>query len=229
MQNAVMLTRFRRTFLAGGGLLLLLTFLLVVIASHPWGGLQVILPKRYELIALAGLVLLTFSQLVAAARRRGWSRILPLLLLMPAWLGTAALLGFAGTFLLRSEINRVSLPDGHLIMLALEPMPTDTVFSLWEADGWRWRALVEPVVGITYSEDGSFTTDPALLSDPSEKHLLIRRGGIWTDCWSAEPRLTPCLPSNEPSPVSFTAGEWRARSSRIAALVGMAPTPHVAQ
>ncbi len=217
------LGRLRRGLLLGGALLVLLyTGLLISVASPPDASQVIILPAGLRYIGDAGIVLLAASQLVAVAARRGWRRVLPLLALPPLVLSAA--LATHGTSLAtgRVEADRVTLPDGRTVMLTREPVPTDVAFAVWErADGLHWRPLFTQAADITYSEDGSFTADPRLVVSRDGRHLLLRRGGIWTDCWTIEarPRLCPLGEGEAPS----GPDDWRSRSLRIAAATGADP------
>lgn len=220
------LTRLRRLLLVGSALLLLSHFLLVVSAVPSKGGSQIILPSAANLIASAGLILLVLSGLLAAATRQGWRRVVPLIALV-FMMPVVFMLGFVELTLVRREIGRVTLPGGHIVMMTQEPGFTDTSFGLWRPDGWRWQAVFDTDHQITYSEDGSFTEDPALVLAPDSRYLTIRRGGIWTDCWEIKAEMKPsepkpCLPQETNIPQSRSA--WLDRSDRITAAVSVEPS-----
>lgn len=220
------LTLLRRIFLTGGVLLLLAYFLGVMIALPSKNGPQIIIPTAANLIPNAGMILLVISGLIAAAMRAGWRRAVPLLNLALVIPVVGLLLGFVELTLVRREIDRVILPGGRVVLMTLEPGFTDTSFRLWWPDGWRWKAVFDAGDQITYSEDGSFTSDPRLVLARDGRHLMIRRGGIWTDCWMIQPEMTsseptPCLAGEGNSPGSRSA--WLDRSDRIAAAIGAEP------
>lgn len=221
------LTRLRRLLLVGSALLLLSHFLLVVSAVPSNGGPQIILPTAANLIASAALIVLVLSGLIAAATRQGWRRVGPLIAIVFMVPVVVLMLGFVELTLVRREIGRVTLPGGHIVMMTQEPGFTDTSFGLWRPDGWRWQAVFDADHQITYSEDGSFTEDPALVLAPDGRHLTIRRGGIWTDCWEIKAEMKPsepkpCLPQETNIPESRSA--WLDRSDRITAAVGVEPS-----
>lgn len=216
------LVRLRRLLLLGGGFLVLLGLgLLLGVASPRDGSPAVILPAGSRHVADAGLVLLGLSQLVAAAARRGWRRAIPLVVLVPLVLFTALAVDAVSILTQRVEADRTTLPDGRVVMLTYEPVPTDTVFAVWEqADGLRWRPLYTMPDQIASSEDRSFTADPRLVVSGDGRYLLLRRGGIWTDCWAIGTGPVPCPSGHGPS----AREEWLARSRRIATVIGADPT-----
>ena len=220
------LTRLRRLLLVGSALLLLSHLLLVVSAVPSKVGSQIILPSAANLIASTGLILLVLSGLLAAATRQGWRRVVPLIALV-FMMPVVFMLGLVELTLVRREVGRVTLPGGHIVMMTQEPGFTDTSFRLWRPDGWRWQAVFDADHQITYSEDGSFTEDPALVLAPDGRHLTIRRGGIWTDCWEIKAEMKPsepkpCLPQETNIPQSRSA--WLDRSDRITAAVSVEPS-----
>lgn len=221
------LRRLRRLLLVGSVLLLLSHCLLVVSAMPSEGGTQIILPNATNLIASAGLILLVLSGLIGAATRQGWRRAVPLIALVFMVPVIVLMLGLVESTFTRREIGRVTLPGGHIVMMTLEPGFTDTSFGLWRPDGWRWQAVFDAGYQITYSEDGSFIEDPAVVLAPDSRHLMIRRGGIWTDCWEIKAEMKPsepkpCLPQQTNIPESRSA--WLDRSDRITAAVGVEPS-----
>jgi hypothetical protein len=216
------LPRLRRLLLLGSGLLIALYLVLAFGTAPSRDKVQVIPPSWAHHIPTAGFVLFLLSQLVAVAIRRGWWRLMPFLSLGLAFPLFVVVIGFVQMATARSEIDRVSLPNGRVIMMTIEPGMTDTIFGLWEkVGGWSWQAPFEAVSEITYSEDHSFTTDPRLVVTANGQHLLIRRGGIWTDCWAIATSLNPCLPGEYNSPDKWE--DWISRSERIAAIVGADP------
>ncbi|KQT80763.1 hypothetical protein [Methylobacterium sp. Leaf466] len=213
------LARLRRLSLLSGGLLIALYLGLLVGIVWPWGTGEVILPSWVHHVPDVGLVLLLLSQVVAAAGVRGWRRLSPLADLAVAVPVIVLVGGFLQVATVRFEIDRVVLPDGRVVMMTLEPGMTDTIFGLWETPrGWRWQPFQNAVSDITYSEDHSFTHDPRLVVTADGRHLLIRRGGIWTDCWTTETSPAKCLPRDNGVP--DTRDEWLGRSERIAKVVG---------
>jgi hypothetical protein len=215
------LIRLRRTLLLAGSLLVLLHLCLLIGIAWPSEGSQVIiLPKWADLVPVMGLLLLATSQLVAMATRRGWWRAIPLVVLMPLFLFAMLAVGLVSIATQRVEADRITLPDGRVVMMTYEPVPTDTVFAVWEQVGkLRWRPLHTRADEITYSEDHSFTDDPRLVVSNNGRYLLVRRGGIWTDCWSIGTSPAPCLRSDHP----LTREQWLARSQGIAAVIGTDP------
>lgn len=217
------LPQLRRLLLLGSGLLIAIYLVLAFGASGADNKVQLILPFWVHHVPLAGFILFTLSQLVAGAIRRGWRRLIPLLSLGLAFPMFVVIIGFVQIATARWEVDRVSLPNGRVVMMTLEPGRTDAIFGLWEkAGGWVWQAPFDAVSEITYSEDHTFTTDPRLVVTATGRHLLIRRGGIWTDCWAIATSLTPCLPGEYISPVRRE--DWISRSERIAAIVGADPS-----
>lgn len=218
------LVRLQRLLLLGSGLLISLYLVLAVGVAPFRSSVQVIPPSWVHYVPIVGVILLALSLLISAAAERGWRRLIPLLGLV-ALPAIALVIGFVQLATLRSEIDRVTLPNGQVIMMAIEPGITDTILGLWEEPiGWFWQTLFKGGIEVTYSEDHSFTTNPRLVITADGRHLLIRRGGIWTDCWTIEARLKPCLLPGEHT-VPDAREEWLGRSSRIAAIIGVDPSP----
>ncbi|MGU3539713.1 hypothetical protein [Methylobacterium sp. A54F] len=217
------LSNLRRPLLVVGSLLVLANLLLLVACALPAANEpQLILPRDSGLISAVGLALVMLAQGIAAAARRGWRRLLPLLAPVPAVLAAVLLLGLGEVFLARWEVGRVTLRDGRVVLMTLEPGLSDTMFALWQPEGLRWRTFLAAARDVTYSEDHAFTESPALVLAPDGRHLLIRRGGIWTDCWRIEKAVPqPCLPEGAGAPRERSA--WLDRSDRITAEVGTAP------
>lgn len=123
-----------------------------------------------------------------------------------------------------SRIESVRLSDGHRFILAGEPIPTDAVYTLYEAEdsiGLMWRR----VSWLDYSEDGRFVGEERLVLSPDERWLLVTRAGIWTDCFRlvrGRPILCGVLPSPSWTDPGYEA-DMRLRSRRIAELTGLAP------
>ncbi|QRM28238.1 hypothetical protein [Microvirga sp. VF16] len=168
---------------------------------------------------LAGLCL---SVVITSGRRRlFWALGIipgsPILLLMLAFAGLVS-----GA---PSEVNRAQLEDGRLLMLGIESIPTDVVYRLWQAEdryGLVWRKLSD--IQLTYSEDGSWTDDPALIATPDGKRVLIRRGGIWTDCLEATQEFKQC-PGVHGALDWTRPTEWLQQSEQIASITGLLPGP----
>jgi hypothetical protein len=215
-------TQLRRLLLFGSGLLITVYLVLAFCAAPSRDRIQVILPSWVHHVPTASLLLFLLAQLAAMVIRRGW-RLMPLLSLGLAFPLFVLAIGFVQMATARSEIDRVGLPDGRVVMMTIEPGMTDTIFGLWEKVGvWSWQAPFEAVSEITYSEDHSFTTDPRLVITDNSQYLLIRRGGIWTDCWAITTSLSPCLAGEYNSPEKRE--DWISRSERIAAIVGADPS-----
>jgi len=205
----------RRCLLLGGTSLVLFYLCLVIgVALLQNGSSTIILPSWIRHVADVGLLMLVASLLIAGATRRGWQRTIPLLAL---GLLVALTAGLAILMPMRVEADQITLPDGRVVVMTYEPVPTDTVFAVWERmDGIRWRPLYAMPGQITYSEDGSFTADPRLVVSDDGRHLLLRRGGIWADCWPIGERPSPCPLGESPS----SRDQWLERSRRITATVG---------
>ncbi|MGF3027399.1 hypothetical protein ACQVP2_31905 [Methylobacterium aquaticum] len=183
--------------------------------------MQVILPRWVDHIASVGLVLFVLAQGIAATTRQGWPRVVPLLIAVLVLPVAVVIIAFVGLTMQRAEINRITLPDGRVVMMTLEPVLTDTVLDLWEPHGWRWRSFLNGG-NATYSEDGSFTDAPLLVLAKDGRHLMVRRGGIWTDCWTTEAKPRSCASGENGQPV--TRAEWLSRSAQIAATIGLDPS-----
>jgi hypothetical protein len=121
------------------------------------------------------------------------------------------------------KIDSVRLRDGRTYILAIEPVLTDSVYTLYETKGplglyWKWAS------GLDYSEDGRFTGGERLIISRDLRWLLVTRGGVWTDCFSvAQRQLRPCQDIESVldwSSPTYEAG-MHERSRRIAALTGM--------
>lgn len=83
-------------------------------------------------------------------------------------------------------------------MLGLAGSTSDAIYSLWLAESLGWRPALPHARQVTRSENGAFTAHPRLVVSPDGRLLLIRRGGIWADCFDMGPELRPCsaLPRN---------------------------------
>ena len=214
----------RLLLFAGGGALVLYALGVGAALLRSRSGLRAMPPDGWSWLAFIGLLALLSGLALAAVTTRGWWRVLPALALLAGgpflFLGLVLLQLQARPF---SELDRVTLPDGRVIVLGLDHVPTDSVYSLWRTEGRGWRPLVNPVEDLTYSEDGSFTADPRLVVTPDGERLLIRRGGIWTDCLDIGDALVPC-PSLSPHFASpITEQDFLARSARIERLISGDP------
>lgn len=123
-----------------------------------------------------------------------------------------------------NRLDSVVLPSGKRFVLALEPIPTDSVYTLYQPIGvfgvW-WRQIAN----LDYSEDGRFIGDERIAVSPDGKWLAVARAGLWTDCFR--------LIRDKPSECSLTARpDWyhasyerdmRTRSGEIQRLTGMSP------
>ena len=173
--------------------------------------------NHVSVVALIAIPLALVVDVVAPpAKRRLWP-IVRLLIGLPATL-FALLLGSLAS---PGVINRVTLPDGQQYLLGIGATPTDVDYQLWKSVGPRgffWRKAED----LTWSEDGGFTEDPQLIL-VNERWLMVRRGGIWTDCYEVTAtRLEPCGGINE-MPDWQSPGSWRVASARMAREVGAEP------
>jgi hypothetical protein len=172
----------------------------------------------FALLLLQAACFLTLQWLlrVRSAHALGGCFLLaPVLLLIFA---RAATFGPAG-------IDSVRLPGGARLILAGEPIPTDSVYTLYQASdalGVVWRQ----VAALSYSEDGQFTGGARLALSHDGRWLLVGRGGIWTDCFRvvAARRLEDCGIADTSSwnDPSFDR-DMRQRSARIVTLTGLQP------
>lgn len=210
----------RRPVLLASGLLILLRVALGVGTAPNRDTVQVILPAWTDHIASAGLVLFVLSQGIAAATGKGWRRLTPLITLVLVLPIVFSIVLFTNLATLRREIDRVTLPGGRLVMMTNENVVTDVLF-LWEPQGWRWKVFAE-ANNPKGSDTASFTGEPRLVLAEDGRHLLLRRGHVWTDCWTIETNPRSCL--SEEDIWLRQPEEWASRSSRIAAIVGMDPS-----
>ncbi len=121
-------------------------------------------------------------------------------------------------------LGSVRLPSGARFILALEPIPTDAVYTLYRPIG-RWGFWWREVARLDYSEDGRFTGDEKIVLSPDSKWLLIARAGVWTDCFSlVDGNPIGCGGSIQPdwSNPSYEA-DMHARSTEIQRLTGLRP------
>lgn len=134
------------------------------------------------------------------------------------------------------EINRVTLTDGRTFMLAYDRgSHLDITYALWQADesgpspkvNWRrpdpvWPEYPDSWVKLNYSSGNKFTENPALLVTPDQHFLLVRRGGIWTDCMITSNPLRNCR-CIDVYPSQIDRQEWHDRSEAITQLTGFTP------
>ena len=124
-----------------------------------------------------------------------------------------------------SSLDRVTLTSGKQLVLALEPVPTDSVYTLYQPTGpfgFWWRELD---VDLTYSEDGRYTGDERLVLSTDDKWLAVARGGIWTDCFHMiKDAPIPCDVNGSPlwSDANYDR-DMRLRSTAIQHLIGLRP------
>ncbi|MCB5176384.1 hypothetical protein [Microvirga lenta] len=217
----------RNATLAAGALSLaatLVAYLWVLLTGT--SGERAFAPRILDELAVYGLLALSAGLCFGAITASGGRRLSWILGVVPGvpiiTLILAVLALSAGT---PSEINRIRLDDGRLLMLAIEPVPTDAVYNVWQSEdsfGLVWSRLRD--VSLTYSEDGSWTEDPALVLTPNGKRLLVRRGGIWTDCLETTPGLEHC--PGVLSSLAWTKPDaWLRQSERIGDLSGLSPGP----
>lgn len=138
-------------------------------------------PRAMEALLLAAATGGAVFAGCAIALTRGWFRWL--------WLLSYPLLAVLvviGAFMFpTANLDQVRLADGRVIHLVLDAVLTDTSYSLWKetAGGMYWRRIEGD---LTYSEDGRFVGDERLVLSHDNRRLLVSRGGIWTDCISAQ-------------------------------------------
>jgi hypothetical protein len=150
---------------------------------------------------------------------RGLS-VLAIVLLVPLSLVCLLLAAVRGP----STIESVRLSDGQRFILAIEPVMTDHVYTLYEeADpaGLSWRQAS----WLDYSEDGRFTGREHLVLARDERWLLVTRAGVWTDCFQivgGRPVRIDVRPDPYWESPDYEAN-MRLRSERIAALTGQRP------
>jgi hypothetical protein len=121
-----------------------------------------------------------------------------------------------------ATIDEFEMPDGSYVRLAQDPVLTNFVYSLWQADGspmFSWHKLS---IGFTYSESGEFRENPHLVLSDDKKYLLISRGGIFTDC--VEVKSMDICEGTYGHPYWGDRQEWLDRSDKIAILSGVIPS-----
>lgn len=220
------LRRFQRLLhilLAISVVLLLSAFVATIFAAQQAPKLILrpgILPWMIDVVVVLGLVeIAAFSM---PPRRKRWLSALLLVLLT---LGGGLFVDLFAWYYSPLHVSKVSLPDGRQIMLAEDLVWTDTVFSLWQPHDSYWSIWQEvEAYHLTYSENGDFTWDAKLVVAPEGDRLLVRRGGIWTDCFDVVDEIRNCegtktyLDWQNPD-------EWFAQSERIERLTNLSPGP----
>ena len=190
----------------------------ILTSINPWG--IILAPEFLGTVSLIGLVAipmaLTIDLIAPPASRRRWPAI-RLIVGLPATLLAILVVSLASP----GVINRVTLPDSQQYLFGVGAMPTDVDYQLWKSvgpGGVFWRKAED----LTWSEDGGFTEDPQLVL-VKERWLMVRRGGIWTDCYEVTAAgLNPCGGINE-MPDWQRPGTWHAASARMAQEVGADP------
>ncbi len=161
---------------------------------------------------------LVFDAVAPQAERRLWPMV-RLLFGLPATVVAIIWISFASG--LPGVVNRVSTPSGQQYLLGVGPMPTDVDYQLWRSVG-AGGVLWERAESLTWSEDGGFTQDPQLVLVRG-RWLMVRRGGIWTDCYEITgDALTSCGGGDQMQDWQNPAA-WRAASGEMAAKVGVDP------
>lgn len=202
-----------RTVAAGSAVLFLTSL-------NPLG--VILAPELLNLASVVALIAIplavVFDVVAPPAKRRLWP-IVRLLVGLPAtvvavvWIAVAS--GLPGV------VNRVTTDSGQQYLLGVGPMPTDVDYQLWRSVG-PGGVLWERAEILTWSEDGQFTQNPQLVL-VRERWLMVRRGGLWTDCYEITPgELKSCGGGHEiqdwPNPDA-----WRAASAEMAVKVGVKP------
>lgn len=123
-----------------------------------------------------------------------------------------------------NPLETVRLSGGRFYTLAIEPIMTDSVYTLYEdADvaGLVWRQAGD----LDYSEDGRFVGGERLVVSPGERWMVVGRAGLWTDCFrivEGRPVAVRVPPSPDWSSPDYEP-DMRLRSQRIATLTGLQP------
>lgn len=166
---------------------------------------------------------------IALWLQRGWPSV------MLRWLSTIGLIALVPTGIIAAMValgggpvtlGSVRLPSGTRFVLAIEPIPTDSVYTLYQPLG-RWGFWWGQIAQLDYSEDGRFTGGEKIVLSPDNKWLLIARAGVWTDCFRlVEGRPLQCGTRTQPNwSDSRYERDMRARSVEIQQLTGFQP-PH---
>lgn len=200
--------------LAAGSAVVLLTSL-----NPPGVILAPELLNHASVVALIAIPLaLVFDAVAPPSRMRLWPMV-RLLVGLPASVVAVVWIAFASG--LPGVVNRVTTASGQQYLLGVGPMPTDVDYQLWRSVG-PGGVLWERAESLTWSEDGQFTQNPQLVL-VRERWLLVRRGGIWTDCYEITPgELKSCGGGDEIQDWQ-DPDAWRAASEEMATLVGAKP------
>lgn len=173
-----------------------------------------------SLVALIAIPLaLLFDVVAPPAKKRLWPAVrllvgLPVAVVATVWIALAS--GLPGV------VNRVTAPGGQQYLLGVGPMPTDVDYQLWQSVG-PGGVVWERAETLTWSEDGRFTQDPQLVL-VRERWLMVRRGGIWTDCYEiTRDGLKSCGGGVE-VPAWQDPDAWEAASAAMAFKAGAQPT-----
>ena len=161
---------------------------------------------------------LLFDVVVPPAGRRLGPAV-RLLLAIPATI--VAFVWIALSSGLPSVVNRVTAPGGQQYLLGIGPMSTDVDYQLWRSVGPAGQ-LWKPAGTITWSEDGRFTEDPELVL-VHERWLMVRRGGIWTDCYEILANSLKSCGGGYVVQDWQDPDAWRRASAEMAARVGATP------
>lgn len=172
-----------------------------------------------SLIALIAIpAALLFDAVVPPAGRR-LGPVVKLLLGVPATL--VVLFWIALSSGLPGVVNRVTAPGGQQYLLGVGPMPTDVDYQLWRSVGPA-GLFWEPAGTLTWSEDGRFTEDPELVLVHA-RWLMVRRGGIWTDCYEIVGGALKSCGGGIRIQDWQDPDAWRRASAEMAARVGATP------
>jgi hypothetical protein len=123
------------------------------------------------------------------------------------------------------RVDSVRLSTGQHYVLTVELAGFDAIFGLYESagpTGLQWRRVAylsglehdDPLVGV-----------PRLAASPDQTWLLVRRDGLWTDCFRlVRDRPVECdIWQSSDRGVMTPAARVHMRSRRIAALTGLTP------
>lgn len=170
---------------------------------------------RLEFVTAIGCIALALAGIVGPGLRR---RVIATMIMLIT-VATALL-----SSLLPNEVSRVRLRDGQTIVLAKEFSLKNAAWSLWRTVDSFPMMLRSLGTQISYSEDLSWTHDPALILSPDGRYLLVHRGGIWTDCLVVENKMSACL--DTVSSLDWQKPEeWIRRSERIEEMTGLSAGP----
>ncbi|MFS2109472.1 hypothetical protein ACCC88_07285 [Sphingomonas sp. Sphisp140] len=123
-----------------------------------------------------------------------------------------------------AALGSAGLPSGTQYVLALEPIPTDSVYTLYQPSGFGgfwWREVAH----LDYSEDGRFIGGEKIVLSPDARWLLVARAGLWTDCFRLiQEKPVDCGISIHPSWIDASyETDMRARSLEIQRLTRLVP------